>query len=373
MALPTSISSIAANKQDDVDTITGVDAGTTTNVGDHAAHHNALANAVNGLESEFLDRSWKASVVASTTGTLLATYANGTAGVGATLTASPSAALPTFDGITLSVGNRVLVKDQTTPAQNGIYTVTTATSPWVLTRALDSDTASKLADCRVLIDQGNSAGIITGNADTEWSQVASAPLTIGTSAIQWRRTSPPYQPGSMRNPWLPGAATAQVLGINGIPQHTTGSMTIGASAQHVLNGGIVVQAGRTVTSVNFIYSVALATITTFWVSLVKMSDLSVLATSANSTTAWAAPNQTKTVALSSPLTFNYDTPVYVGIAGQATTGMVVASMTTFSTGVGSRVPILTGTTTAPTATPPTNGTTMAAITAGTIMPLVWLT
>lgn len=49
---PTSLDSWAINKQDDVDTVTGVDAGTTTNVGDHAAHHNNLADAVNKIETE---------------------------------------------------------------------------------------------------------------------------------------------------------------------------------------------------------------------------------------------------------------------------------------------------------------------------------
>lgn len=47
---PNNFSSLAANKQDDVDTITGADLGTTTNVGDHAKHHNDLADAVNSVE-----------------------------------------------------------------------------------------------------------------------------------------------------------------------------------------------------------------------------------------------------------------------------------------------------------------------------------
>lgn len=49
---PASVTSIAANKQDDVDTVTGVDAGTTTNVGDHAGHHNTLAAEVNAITLE---------------------------------------------------------------------------------------------------------------------------------------------------------------------------------------------------------------------------------------------------------------------------------------------------------------------------------
>jgi hypothetical protein len=45
--------------------------------------------------------------------------------------------------VTLSTGNRILVKDQTTATQNGIYTVTTtgdAATAFVITRATDADT-----------------------------------------------------------------------------------------------------------------------------------------------------------------------------------------------------------------------------------------
>jgi hypothetical protein len=60
----------------------------------------------------------------ATTSNLTATYANGTAGVGATLTNSGTQVALTIDGVALVVGNRVLVKDQATGFQNGIYTVT---------------------------------------------------------------------------------------------------------------------------------------------------------------------------------------------------------------------------------------------------------
>ena len=61
------------------------------------------------------------------------TYANGTAGVGATLTV---AGLLTVDGVKLAVGDRVLLAGQTNKFENGIYVVTSAT---VLTRAGDFD------------------------------------------------------------------------------------------------------------------------------------------------------------------------------------------------------------------------------------------
>ena len=69
-------------------------------------------------------------------------YNNGTAGVGATLTADTNRAFTVIDGETVTIGQRVLMKNQTDAKQNGIYTLTTVGSvsaPWVLTRATDSD------------------------------------------------------------------------------------------------------------------------------------------------------------------------------------------------------------------------------------------
>jgi hypothetical protein len=73
---------------------------------------------------------------------LNATYDNGTAGVGATLTNAGTQAAITIDGVALSSADRVLVYNQTNAAHNGIYTVTTVGSGstnWVLTRATDAD------------------------------------------------------------------------------------------------------------------------------------------------------------------------------------------------------------------------------------------
>lgn len=52
MAYPSSYDSLPADKQDDTNMVTGADGGTTTNVGDHAAHHNALASAINAMQAE---------------------------------------------------------------------------------------------------------------------------------------------------------------------------------------------------------------------------------------------------------------------------------------------------------------------------------
>lgn len=85
----------------------------------------------------------KRAVRVATTAELNATYNNGTAGVGATLTNAATQAALEIDGVTLAIGDRVLVKDQSTSdLQNGIYEVTdtgSGSTNWVLTRTTDSD------------------------------------------------------------------------------------------------------------------------------------------------------------------------------------------------------------------------------------------
>ena len=76
-------------------------------------------------------------------GNQTATYNNGTAGVGATLTNAGTQTAFTPDGIVASIGDRILVYEQTDARQNGVYTVTTVGSGstnWVLTRSTDANT-----------------------------------------------------------------------------------------------------------------------------------------------------------------------------------------------------------------------------------------
>jgi len=126
-----------------------------------------------------------AACAAATTGTLASitggtvTYNNGTAGVGATLTLS--VALTVLDGYTLLNGNRVLVKNEATQANNGIYTW--ATGGTVLTRATDFDTATEMAS-------GDFTFISNGTlyANTGWVQTLPV-TTVGTSPIVFTQFS----------------------------------------------------------------------------------------------------------------------------------------------------------------------------------------
>ena len=100
----------------------------------------------------------KPSCRLGTTVNLAATYSNGTAGVGATLTASSNGAL-SLDGSTPSVADRILVKNQTSASENGIYTVTTVgdgSTAFVLTRATPEDQPSELSGgAFVFVEEGS--------------------------------------------------------------------------------------------------------------------------------------------------------------------------------------------------------------------------
>jgi hypothetical protein len=114
------------------------------------------------------------------------TYNNGTSGVGATLTATANGAL-TVDSVLTVANNRILVKNQVSGAQNGIYVVTqvgTAGTPFILTRATDYDTSGSGTN---EIDQGDFVLILSGTnyANTSWVQQTPLPIIVGTTAIVW--------------------------------------------------------------------------------------------------------------------------------------------------------------------------------------------
>lgn len=116
-------------------------------------------------------------------------YNNGTAGVGATLTKDTPYATLSIDGHTFvspaDIGKRVLIKDQSNTAYNGVYTVTdvgSGSTAWVLTRATDFDSAGSGVD---QIDAGDFFLITAGAtlANTSWVQQTPLPITIGTTGI----------------------------------------------------------------------------------------------------------------------------------------------------------------------------------------------
>ena len=112
------------------------------------------------------------------------TYSNGSSGVGATLTASANGAL-TVDSVTPGVNDRILVKNQASALQNGVYVVTTVgdgSTPFVLTRATDMNTSGSGYN---QINAGNYFLITAGSTliNTSWVQTTALPITVGTTSL----------------------------------------------------------------------------------------------------------------------------------------------------------------------------------------------
>lgn len=112
------------------------------------------------VQSNIQGVQWKAPVRAATTanGTLASAYANSSV----------------IDGVTLVTGDRILLKNQTTGADNGIYTVNASGAP---TRATDADANTEIKGLVVDVLEG------TANADTAWINTNTGTVTIGTTSL----------------------------------------------------------------------------------------------------------------------------------------------------------------------------------------------
>lgn len=115
-------------------------------------------------------------------------YANGSSGVGATLTGVALAAI-SLDSSSPGIGDRVLIKNQVSTFQNGIYTVTQTGSGiavFILTRATDFDQASD-------IQTGDSVFVTAGStlANTTWTYNGIDSPVMGTNAITFVQAAGP--------------------------------------------------------------------------------------------------------------------------------------------------------------------------------------
>ncbi len=159
---------------------------TTQSPGDNSTKTASTAFTTTAINNAIAGVNPAVAALAASAANVTGTYSNGASGVGATFTVTATGAF-TLDGISIdTIGQRVLLKNQTSAFQNGIYTATVVgslgVSP-VFTRALDYDTPSNI----------NSTGAIpiqsgTVNAITSWLLTSNV-ATMGTDALTYTQFS----------------------------------------------------------------------------------------------------------------------------------------------------------------------------------------
>lgn len=149
--------------------IVGTDVGFTpaqgiaaTNV--QAAIEEAVTDLTASITAATEGKAWKDPVRVATTaaGTLATSFENGDA----------------IDGVTLITGDRILIKDQASGAENGIYIVAASGAP---TRAGDMNVNTEANNATVLVEEG------TANKGDTYTQTANI-VTLGTTAMVWAKS-----------------------------------------------------------------------------------------------------------------------------------------------------------------------------------------
>jgi hypothetical protein len=144
--------------------VTGVAGVTIDGGGQRAANFAAPVNGGDLVTKTYADAlaaglDWKATVrVASTANVTVS---------------APGAAI---DGVTLVAGDRVLLKNQTTGSENGVYVFNGAAV--AMTRATDASAGQLSSGAAAFVSEGT-------NADTGWTLTTNDPITVGTTAQTW--------------------------------------------------------------------------------------------------------------------------------------------------------------------------------------------
>jgi hypothetical protein len=155
------------------------------NVAEPTAAQDAATKSYVDATSSGLDV--KASCELATAAALSAvTYANGSSGVGATLTADANGAL-TVDAVAAVAADRIVVKNQVATAHNGIYVVTATgavDAAFVLTRATDFNSSTTITSGAFTFTEKG-----TDNADNGYVMTTDSAIVVGTTAIAWDQFS----------------------------------------------------------------------------------------------------------------------------------------------------------------------------------------
>lgn len=134
--------------------------------------------------------------------------------------ATPGTAI---DGVTLTTGDRVLLKDQSTGSENGIYDFNGSAAP--LTRSADADNSTEVKPgTQVFVSEG------TVNGNTTWQITTDGPITVGTTSLTWAQT------GSGAS-YSAGNGIALAGGVFSVNPLTNGGIVVGAGGVSVLAAG----------------------------------------------------------------------------------------------------------------------------------------
>lgn len=198
----------------------------TTDIATDAFVTTAVANAVAASNPA-------TSVLAASTASLTGTYANGASGVGATFTVTATGVF-TLDGTSIStIGQRVLLKNQSSAFQNGVYTATVvgavAVSP-VFTRASDYNQPSDINSTGAIFVQTGTVNILTS-----WL-LTSTVTTMGTDSLTYSQSS--SNPSNLVTAVSPGSGIAHFAGSTQAVTSSAVSLTADVSGTLPLaNGG----------------------------------------------------------------------------------------------------------------------------------------
>jgi hypothetical protein len=195
--------------------------------------------------------AWKQPVRLATAAALPAnTYANGTAGVGATLTGNSNGAL-SVDGVAVAVGDRILVWQEAAASHNGIYTVTAtggASAVYVLTRATDFNSSITILENSIVIPNFGSTLL-----NVFFLLYSAGPYTVGTTALNFSTDTTTTQPLAAAPPTSSLTGQLYVLSDGNLYYKDTSGiqtkLTPGGSSSLVFADSLVNAAG-TVTLVN---------------------------------------------------------------------------------------------------------------------------